>query len=381
MNAGGFGYEMRDVWPGSSAIGLSESGDRHREKLPELLGGCWCSRLLPSGRLRSAKHGRWLDNCPILVRPMSVRCDRSPWLGALLVRRDPAFQPLLSSTETPPSPPSKRRVPRPFLKWVGGKTQLLPELTSRVARVPFTNYVEPFVGGGALFFELARTRRLPSEPVLLDVNGPLISTYKAVRDELPGVVLHLARHAELHSKEHYYSVRESLPPTAAARAARVIYLNKTGFNGLYRENRKGQFNVPMGRYENPKILDSVNLAATSEALQGAVLVECDFEEVLDFASASSFVYFDPPYVPVSRTSAFTSYSEAGFSLADQQRLAAVFRELSRRGVAAMLSNSYTPTVLELYGGFCISEVSATRAVNSDASARGRVSEVIVTNFD
>ena len=268
--------------------------------------------------------------------------------------------------------------PAPFVKWVGGKTRLLGEL---VARAPsdYRRYFEPFVGGGALFFRLA-----PRAAVLSDLNADLVQTYTSVRDEVELVVRHAMRHRTLHSEEYYYSVRErwnesrkTLSPSA--RAAMFLYMNKTCYNGLWRVNRKGEFNVPAGRYANPTILDAEAMRAASFALQEAELCAKPFDHVLDEADAGDFVYFDPPYDPVSETSDFTSYTADAFGVAEQHRLAEVYRKLSDRGCAVMLSNSDTPLVRKLYAGFRIDRVMCARAINSRADARGAVAEVIVTN--
>jgi DNA adenine methylase len=270
--------------------------------------------------------------------------------------------------------------PRPFLKWAGGKRQLLPALHEAVtAAGPFRDYHEPFLGAGALFFSLARAGHLTGERRLSDVNAPLIDTYLGIRDQLPAVIRLLEGHQRRHGETYYYQVRARAPRNAA-RAARTIYLNRTCYNGLYRENRKGQFNTAFGRYENPRICDAGNLTAVSAALQGATLAACDFECVLDAARAGDRVYFDPPYVPLSKTASFTAYSRDGFDAAAQGRLARAFAKLADRGVKCILSNSMTDVTLRLYRDFWICEVSATRPVNSRADRRGRVPEALITNF-
>ena len=267
---------------------------------------------------------------------------------------------------------------RPVLKWVGGKGRLLPEL---LARLPQTlgAYHEPFVGGGALFFALAGTGRL-GQVYLSDANAALIDVYLALRDDVDRVIAALRGHR--YDRDHYYRVRAQRPAELSLpeRAARVIFLNKTCYNGLYRENRAGQFNVPFGRYVNPTICDEPNLRAASAILQQVDIARRRFDTVLDYANEGDFVYFDPPYVPLSPTANFTTYDRAGFGPDDQTQLRDVFAELARRGVWAMLSNSDTPFVRELYAGFRVEQLFAARAVNSRANGRGKVAEVLVINY-
>jgi len=272
--------------------------------------------------------------------------------------------------------------PRPFLKWVGGKGQLLGPLLEQVDRAaPFRRYHEPFVGGGALFFELFRTGRLPrTQAYLSDNNENLICTYRAVRDDVDRVIRMLKRHKAKHNEDYYYEIRSLCPTDLCERAARIIYLNKTGFNGLYRENSKGEFNVPFGRYVNPGICDEENLRAASAALQRARIEARPFETVLDRVKPGDLVYFDPPYDPISRTSSFTSYDKGSFGDENQRRLARVAEDLGRRGVRVLLSNSMTPFVRQLYASFTIDEVFAYRHVNSRGDRRGKVSEALIRNF-
>ncbi len=279
---------------------------------------------------------------------------------------------------------SGRVTPRPFLKWAGGKGQLIGQLLSR-RPAAFGAYHEPFAGGGALFFALYRENLLRGKKVVLsDVNAELVETYQAIRNQVTKVIELLEEHKARHSKEHYYEVRNLQPVDLrhkAERAARMIYLNKTGFNGLYRVNSKGQFNVPLGRYTNPPICDEVNLRAASRALRQAEIKRAPFDEVLDRAGAGDFVYFDPPYVPVSATANFVAYAKDGFGQGDQARLAEVFAELQRRGAHVMLSNSDTQPVRELYSDFRQDKVLARRQVNSRKDRRGPVGELVVLGYD
>lgn len=267
---------------------------------------------------------------------------------------------------------------RPFLKWAGGKGQLLPELLARVPTV-FGKYYEPFLGGGALFFALYSDGRV-DEVHLSDANTKLMDTYRAVRDEVEAVIAELP--AFTNDRELYYRVRSwhhgDLAP--ARRAARFIYLNKTCYNGLYRENQRGEFNVPFGRYRRPKICDADNLRAAAVALRHADLRCRDFDKILDLARPGDFVYFDPPYHPLSATSSFTSYREEGFGPDEQRRLARAFQQLDRGGVNVMLSNSDTPLIRELFGDYVVEKVEAARSINSKAERRGKISELIVRNY-
>lgn len=276
-----------------------------------------------------------------------------------------------------------RTLPEPFLKWAGGKRQLLPELRRRVRMAgEFSRYHEPFVGGGALFFDLYRDGALGTEQAMLvDNNSRLIETYLGVRDHVERVIELLAAHHAQHSKDHYYAVRAEAPKALPERAARIIYLNRTCFNGLYRENRQGRFNVPYGDYKRPRICDAENLRAVSAALKAAQLECRDFATVVDWAQPGDFVYFDPPYHPVSKTSSFTAYHQGGFGEAEQRKLAEVFAALTAKGVRALLSNSWTPLIHELYAPWRIEEVQATRNVNSKAEGRGKITEALVRNFN
>lgn len=269
---------------------------------------------------------------------------------------------------------------RPFLKWVGGKRRVLTHLLARAPR-RWSRYHEPFVGGGALFFSIAAQQpRPPGWAVLSDQNLRLIRTYRAVRDQIEPLIARLREHTDAHCRGHYYltRARDIDQDTDVELAAWMIYLNKTGFNGLYRVNRKGGFNVPMGRYKNPNICDAHNLRACSAALQGVALRHEGFDAVLSRTDQGDFVYFDPPYVPVSKTASFTSYTSDGFTLHDQERLRDVARMLKESGVDVMLSNSDVPEVRRLYTpGFRKHAIQVGRAINCRASRRGSVGELII----
>lgn len=267
---------------------------------------------------------------------------------------------------------------RPFLKWAGGKRQLLPELLDRVPPT-FKTYFEPFVGGGALFFSLQ-----PILAHLTDINPDLINIYQVIQTDVEALIEDLQQHCN--TADYFYTLRNAdRSPTyqswtAVQKASRLIYLNKTCYNGLYRVNSKGYFNTPYGSYKKPTIVDINNLRACHVALQEVELGVASFAAVLTKASTGDFVYFDPPYVPVSATANFTSYSQDGFGLEMQVKLRDVCVELDRQGVQFMVSNSYAPIVLDLYNAFKVETVEAARAINSNAAKRGKVQEVIVTNY-
>lgn len=276
--------------------------------------------------------------------------------------------------------PSSLPIPRPFLKWAGGKGQLADILLQhRPAR--FQTYHEPFLGSGALFFRLYR-EGLIHHAMLSDINRELIDTYLAVRDHVCEVIRILAEYP--YQRDFYYQLRDKDPATLSLpqRAARMIYLNKTGYNGLYRVNRQGKFNVPFGRHKNPKYLDEENLLAVSRALQDVQIYCATFECVLEWARPQDWVYFDPPYAPVSATASFTAYHAGGFGSEQQTQLRDLCLQLSARGVLVMVSNSDTPLVRQLYGQwpFQIETVGARRAINCQSDKRGQVNELLITNY-
>jgi DNA adenine methylase len=265
---------------------------------------------------------------------------------------------------------------KPFLKAVGGKTVLLLEILPRLP-AKIKTYYEPFLGGGAVFFALAAEGRF-ERAVVSDANEELAITYVALANLTDKVVRALKKH--VYDETHYYSVRaqDPLKLEMSVRAARLIYLNKTCFNGLWRVNRKGQFNVPFGRYTNPTICDEENLRAVSLALRRVTVTSLDFEKTVLPAKRGDAVYFDPPYVPVSETANFTAYTAGGFGPDDQARLRDVAKRLDERGVHVLLSNADTPLVRELYKGFKIESVQAPRRVNSKGGKRGNVGELLIS---
>ncbi|MEL6249025.1 MAG: DNA adenine methylase [Cyanobacteria bacterium J06627_15] len=268
--------------------------------------------------------------------------------------------------------------PRPFLKWAGGKARLIEQYQPHLP-IDFQTYHEPFLGGGALFFYLAPAlAQAGKRAYLSDLNPELVNVYRCVRNHVDALIEALTVHRAAHSETHYYEVRAQHDLPELGRAARLIYLNKTCYNGLYRENSKGQFNVPMGRYKNPRICDPELLRSASAALQLADIQVRPFDAVLDQASGpENFVYFDPPYHPLSETSRFTAYSRFDFKAEDQVRLQQVFAQLADQGVHCLLSNSDCPFIRELYQGFPIHTITAARSINSKAQKRGKITEVLV----
>jgi len=276
---------------------------------------------------------------------------------------------------------------RPFLKWAGGKAKLAPAI---VAAAPpgYRRYVEPFVGAGAVFFAAADAR--PGPALLNDANPDLVETFTVLRDSCESLAAELRQLSGIYHastaderRDLYYRVRAGEPSTLVGRAARFIFLNKTCYNGLFRVNSRGGFNVPHGRYKNPRILDERLLGECSAALQAAELRSEDFSVTCADARPGDFVYLDPPYHPLTATANFTGYTRADFGRADQVRLRDTFEELTRRGVAAMLSNSDHGYVRDLYGalGYRFESVAMSRAINSKASARTPVPELLIDNFE
>jgi DNA adenine methylase len=270
---------------------------------------------------------------------------------------------------------------QPFLKWVGGKAQLLVQFDEFLP-LKIDRYVEPFIGGGAVFFHLKH--RFPQMRAFLrDNNDELINAYKAVRDYPKELMCRLDRHlvAFLADRETYYYLTRSkhhLPKAEIVeRAARMIFLNKTCYNGLWRVNSRGEFNVPIGSHKNPALYDEENILAASRALEGVHLDTKDFRDTLDETRRGEFVYIDPPYFPVSPTASFTSYTKDEFGGEQQRELAALFAAAAQRGVRLMLSNSDTDFIRKLYHKFKTYTVRARRMVNCDGTKRGQINEVVV----
>lgn len=274
--------------------------------------------------------------------------------------------------------------PKPFVKWVGGKRQLLAQFR-RMNLYPPENfdpkksrYFEPFVGGGAVFFDL-----LPEEGFLSDLNKELVVTYNVIKNDPEKLIISLKKHKT--DKDYFLEVRAQDPNKLSdvAVASRFIFLNRTCFNGMYRVNSKGGFNVPFGKYTNPLICDEDNLQKVSKALQNIDIKHQDYKEVLKKAKKGDFIYFDPPYYPVSKTASFTSYTAETFLDKEQTELRDTLVELNKRGCFVMLSNSDTPFINKIYSGIKgvrINKVQAGRAINSNGSGRGKITEVLITNY-
>jgi DNA adenine methylase len=267
----------------------------------------------------------------------------------------------------------------PFLKWAGGKRRLLKQYGPYFpARGAIQRYYEPFIGSAAVFFHLQ-----PENALLADVNKRLVNIYRVVQQDIEELIDALKVHRN--ERSYYYHVRALDPAylSQAEKAARLIFLNRTCYNGLYRENSRGQFNVPFGRYDNPTICDEDRLRRASLALQGVDLVVDDFARVVEHAGPGDFVYFDPPYEPMSATSNFTSYNQHGFNQDDQRRLAGVIDHLTEKGCLVMLSNSSAPLIMELYDRpqYRLEPILARRNINSKAEGRGPVKELLILNYD
>src|SRR5699024_851064 len=275
----------------------------------------------------------------------------------------------------------KNKLSQPFLKWAGGKRQLLPEIRKHIPK-KYNTYYEPFVGAGAVLFDLQ-----PKKAVINDVNVELVNVYNVIKNNVEELIEDLKKHEN--DKDYFYAIRDldrkpeynELSPIE--KASRLIFLNKTCFNGLFRVNSQGQFNVPFGKYKNPKIVNDIVLKAVHNYMNSndVTIKNEDFETVVENAKKGDFIYLDPPYDPVSDTSSFTGYSLNGFNKDDQIRLRDTFAELDKRGCKVLLSNSSTDFINDIYSDFHIEIVSATRSINSVASKRGKIEEVLVINYE
>lgn len=276
------------------------------------------------------------------------------------------------------------RKPRPFVKWAGGKGQLLNRLENHFPEA-FETYYEPFLGGGAVFFHLV-SMRPRFNAVLSDLNAELMTTYGVIKDQVEDLIVLLKNHRtkyRVNPKKYYYSVRASEPSVDVEKAARLIFLNKTCYNGLYRVNKKGRFNVPCGWFLNPKIFDIENLRSISTVLRWSdvKLLSIDYREATKDAKEGDFIYFDPPYQPKSLTASFTSYTTSGFSEKEQELLGEWFRKLDARGCHILLSNSDTPEIRTLYKDYNIEVAQVLRAINCKGNGRKGHTELIISNFE
>lgn len=271
---------------------------------------------------------------------------------------------------------------KPILKWVGGKRQLLNEISPLIPG-EFNKYFEPFVGAGAVIFSL-----LPDNAVINDLNSELINVYKVIKEQPDELIELLKEHTNNNSKEYFYRIREMDRQAGyeklsnVFKASRTIYMNKTAYNGLYRVNKAGQFNTPWGRYKNPKILDSDNILAMSKYFndKNIKILNVDYKEALKSVSKGDFVYIDPPYLPISSSSAFTAYTADGFGEKEQEELKKTCDMLDKLGVKFLLSNSYHSFLLDLYKDYNIKIVEARRSVNSKGHKRGKIREILVYNY-
>lgn len=268
---------------------------------------------------------------------------------------------------------------KPFLKWVGGKRQLINDIKKYMPK-KFNRYFEPFVGGGALFFELKI-----NDSIINDYNNELTNLYNVIKNSPLELIEDVKKHKI--NSDYYYNIRsldrdEKLYDNLSdiEKASRFIYLNKTGYNGLYRVNQKGQNNVPFGKYKSPKILEEKNIIECSKLLKNTKIMTGDFENIKSLIKEKDFVYLDPPYVPLNTTSSFTAYTDKGFDDDMQFRLKELCDYINEMGAYFMMSNSYTDFILELYKDYKINTVEANRALNCKATGRGKIKEVLVTNY-
>ena len=272
---------------------------------------------------------------------------------------------------------------QPFIKWVGGKRGLLDQILPLFPK-KFNNYYEPFIGGGAVFFKLFSKGVLKNKKVILsDINEELINTYNIIKNRPFELINKLEEYKEQHSKDFYYKIRELDRKSNynklsnLEKATRFIYLNKTCFNGLYRVNKKGYFNTPIGSYKNPNIANRDLILSASEALQDVTIKEQSFKEVLQYAKRGDLVYFDPPYYPLNKTSNFTSYNSNYFLEDEHFELFELFDKLSENGVKVIQSNSDTEFIKNLYKNYDIKIVNANRFINSKSNGRGKITEVLI----
>lgn len=273
----------------------------------------------------------------------------------------------------------KKNIPT-FVKWAGGKKQLIEQFKPFFPK-EIKRYLEPFVGGGAVLFYVLKTYK-PKKVFIFDINEELINTYEIIKNDVENLIKELKKLGALHNKEHYYQVRAENPKLLSklTRASRFIYLNKTCFNGLYRVNSKGGFNVPIGSYKNPLICPEEDLREISKLLKNVKIINGSFEECLNFAKKKDFIYFDPPYYPLNKTS-FTTYTKDKFLDEEQKQLKGVFSKLNKKGCKVMLSNSDSKFIKDLYKDYKpIKKVKATRMINCNGKKRGKINEIVVRNY-
>ncbi|HBY19997.1 MAG: modification methylase [Clostridiales bacterium GWE2_32_10] len=276
----------------------------------------------------------------------------------------------------------KIKLAQPVLKWVGGKRQLLPEIKKHIPK-NVTTYYEPFVGGGAVLFDIQ-----PTKVVINDINEELINLYKVVKDDVEILIEELKKHKN--ESEYFYQIRNLdrdndvyQRMSEVEKAARILYLNKTCYNGLFRVNNAGEFNTPFGKYTNPNIVNDITLRAVNKYFNKTQIEfrNCDFEDAVRGIRKGNFVYFDPPYDPVSDSSNFTGYTKGGFDKEQQIRLKKLCDKLHSKGIKFLLSNSATDFIKDLYKDYTIEIVNAKRAINSNGNKRGEVAEVLVKNYE
>ncbi|MEX2192467.1 MAG: DNA adenine methylase [Nitrosarchaeum sp.] len=275
--------------------------------------------------------------------------------------------------------------PKPFVKWAGGKRQLIPTLNQNLPE-SFGTYYEPFLGGGALLFHIL-TDKNGQKCSISDLNSDLVLAYTTIRDRVDSLIVSLKNHEKNYQKDsesYYYSIRESNPRSEIEKTSRLIFLNRTCFNGLYRVNSKGKFNVPLGKYSNPNIVNEENLYAVSDILQSSrISIKCrDFEAVLRDAKKGDLVYFDPPYQPTSATANFTSYTNKDFTYDDLTRLAELCLKLDSRGCNVLLSNSDSKEVADIFAKntWKITRIEANRSINSNSKKRTGHFELLIKNY-
>ena len=271
-------------------------------------------------------------------------------------------------------------VPRPFLKWAGGKRQLIQQIDEFIPK-KFNKYIEPFVGGGALLFYM-----LPQKAIIIDNNEELMNCYRVIKNNVSELMKLLKEHEN--EKTYFYKIRaldrdeeKFATLSDVEKASRTIFLNRCCYNGLYRVNSKGEFNAPFGRYKNPKFCDEKNLNAVNIALQNVEIYKDTFDKCLEFAGKDDFVYFDPPYHPISSTAYFTGYTKESFDREAQRKLFKTFKKLDNKGCKLMLSNSHNDFIKKLYKDYNINTIYAKRAINSKASKRGKIKELLILNTD